>query len=108
MSLMRRVLALAALLLLPLPSAAAETMTCRPNTLGTVSCPAERARPKPRPAFRPPVQALERVERKAAAKSRPDTFVPARETRRLGGTMTLPSGLSGPCRPDTLGNLNCR
>ncbi|MFT3973634.1 MAG: hypothetical protein QM699_09350 [Amaricoccus sp.] len=105
---MRHVLALAAVLLLSLPASGADTMTCRPDALGTVSCPADGVRPRPRPIYRAPVQALDRVEAEAAGRSRPDAFVPARETRRLGGTMILERGLSGPCRPDMLGNLNCR
>jgi hypothetical protein len=107
---MYRSVAVGFLLLLPLslPSQAADTMTCRPNALGTVSCPDDGARPKPRPIYRAPVQALDRVEQKAATKNRPDTFIPSRETRRLGGTLMLERGLTGPCRKDTLGNLNCR
>lgn len=105
---MRTVLALAALLLLPLPATGADTQTCRPNALGSVSCPDAGSRPRPRPIYRAPVQALDRVEERAAARRQPETFVPSRETRRLGGTTTLPSGLSGPCRANMLGNLNCR
>lgn len=105
---MRRVLFVAILVLLPLPAASADTMTCRPNVLGSVSCPDWGDRPKPRPIYRKPVQALDRVERKAAAREQAGRFVPARKTDRLGGTMILERGLSGPCRRDTLGNLNCR
>lgn len=101
-------LAILLFMAMALPSQAADTMTCRPNALGTVSCPDDGARPKPRPIYRAPVQALDRVEQKAATKNRPDTFVPSRETRRLGGTLMLERGLTGPCRKDTLGNLNCR
>ncbi|HVL20449.1 MAG TPA: hypothetical protein VM422_05615 [Amaricoccus sp.] len=99
---------LLALVLTPAAAFAAEEITCRPNALGAISCPGDTPRPKPRPIYRAPVQALDRVEAKAAARRQPDRFVPARETRRLGGNVTLERGMSGPCRPDMLGNLNCR
>ena len=105
---MDRALALAFLLLAPLAAAAADDVTCRPNALGAVACVGDAPRPKPRPIYRAPVQALERVDGKASARRVPDRFVPARETRRLGGNVTLERGMSGPCRPDMLGNLNCR
>lgn len=91
-----------------LPGPAAAELMCRPDALGTVSCPGDGPRPMPRPIYRQPVQALDRVGAKADARREPDRFVPSRETRRLGGTMLLKEGLSGPCRPDMLGNLNCR
>lgn len=97
-----------ALLLAPAATFAADEIVCRPNALGAVACPGDTPRPKPRPIYRAPVQALDRVESKAAARRQPDRFVPSRETRRLGGTVILERGMSGPCRPDMLGNLNCR
>lgn len=100
----RLVLALA-FLLTPFPSAAADGV-CRPDALGTVSCP-DGPRPKPRPLYRSRVQALERVTGESSQRDSRDTFVPSRETRKLGGTI-LRGGLVGPCRPDMLGNLNCR
>lgn len=105
---MGRILAAALVLAISPPAAAAELTVCRPDALGSVSCPGDGPRPKPRPIYRAPVQALDRVEGRAAARQTPETFVPSRETRRLGGTMMLERGLSGPCRPDALGNLNCR
>lgn len=101
----RAVLALCLLLLAPLAAGAADSV-CRPDALGTVSCP-DGPRPKPRPVYQSRVQALERVMDKAAARESRDTFVPSRETRTLGGTI-LNRGLVGPCRADMLGNLNCR
>jgi hypothetical protein len=106
----------AALMLGPVPVAAADVV-CRPDMLGTVSCP-DAPRPKPRPVYRSTVQALERIRAPqvgvgqaatgSTARQGAETFVPSRETRRLGGTMMLPQGTAGPCRPDMLGNLNCR
>jgi len=98
---------LLALLLVPAAASAADEIVCRPNALGAVACP-DSLRPKPRQPGGAPVQALDRVGAGAASRHQPDRFVPARETRRLGGTVTLERGMSGPCRPDMLGNLNCR
>ncbi len=90
-------------LLAVLPTAA--QAVCRPNQLGTVSCPAG-PRPAPRPSFDEPVQALERV-REAPAGQPERGFIPARRTRGLGGVRPE-SDVIGPCRPDRLGNLHCR
>ncbi len=87
---------------------AAAEVVCRPDHLGTVSCPDVTLRPKPRPIYRRPVQALERVRAEPEARDPSPGFVPARKTRALGGTLLLENGLTGPCRPDMLGNLNCR
>jgi hypothetical protein len=84
---------------------AAAQAVCRPNQLGTVSCPAG-PRPAPRPEFDAPVQALERV--REAPEGPPERgFIPARRTRGLGGVRPE-SDVVGPCRPDRLGNLHCR
>lgn len=86
---------------LPAPAQA----VCRPNQLGTVSCPAG-PRPAPRPEFDEPVQALERV--REAPEGAPERgFIPARRTRGLGGVRPE-SDVIGPCRADRLGNLHCR
>ena len=79
---------------------------CRPDQLGTVSCPVV-VRPAPRPPFdKPPVQALDRI-REARPRAQPETFVPARRTRGLGGDLPDLDAV-GPCRTDQLGNLHCR
>ena len=73
------------LALAPLAPAAADVV-CRPNTLGTVSCPA----PGPRPMARPigkSVQALDRVRERSEVPAGTE-FIPARRTDRLGGIST--------------------
>jgi hypothetical protein len=85
------------------PVAVADTV-CRPTTLDTLRCTGPAVRPEPRPIYRSEVQALDRVRR---ADDADDRFVPARETNRLGGTIT-DRPVAGPCRPDRLGNFNCR
>ena len=85
-------------------------VVCRPNTLGTMSCPAEEPRPMARPPLpgRGPTQALDRV-RQRTEQPEGEKFVPARRTNRLGGTVRREGGGSaGTCRADTLGNLHCR
>jgi hypothetical protein len=87
--------------------ASAQT-TCRPNNLGTVSCPV--APPKPRPFLEADTQAIDRVRRAAKPASAAPVFVPARRTNRLGGATQLAPGdppVSN-CRADRLGNLQCR
>jgi hypothetical protein len=85
----------------------ADTKTCRPNTLGNQACPV--APPPPRPIYRQPVQALERVLRQPEVGSQAPAFVPSRETGRLGNqTITDQNLRTGICRKDTLGNLICR
>ena len=89
---------------------AAAQVVCRPNQLGTVSCPAG-PRPAPRPPFdKPPVQALDRV-REAPAAEPERGFIPARRTRGLGGVRPR-RGTSAVHRdragPTGLGNLHCR
>ena len=88
--------------------AAAQTAVCRPNQLGSVACPGPQ-RPVPRPIYRKPVQALDRLRAKPEVKDPYPAFIPSRETRRLGGATVTDQPL-GPslCRPDTLGNLRCR
>ncbi len=88
-----------------LATAPAADVVCRPNTLGSVSCPA--ARPLPRPPARASVQALDRVLAEGQEPKGPQ-FIPARRTNRLGGITIEQGGSAGRCRPDTLGNLNCR
>ncbi len=100
---MRRTLI--ALALAALPDIGAAQAVCRPGPLGATLCQGT-PRPKPRPADlgAPPVQALDRVL--PADPGPVTTFVPARKTRGLGGTIL--DAEPGRCRPDTLGNLRCR
>ena len=102
---MRSVFAALAVVALVAAVPAAAGTVCRPNQLGTVSCPAG-PRPAPRPSFDEPVQALERV-REAPAAEPERGFIPARRTRTLGG-IRPGKDVVGPCRPDRLGNLHCR
>ena len=98
-----RIPAVFLLALAPLAPAAADVV-CRPNALGTVSCPA----PGPRPMARPigkSVQALDRVRERSEVPAGTE-FIPARRTDRLGGIST--KGGANYCRADTLGNLHCR
>jgi hypothetical protein len=82
-------------------------VACRPNTLGNQFCPV--TPPPPRPIYRKPVQALDRVMREPKVGSQAPTFVPSRETGRLGNqTITDQDLRTGICRKDTLGNLLCR
>jgi hypothetical protein len=82
-------------------------VACRPNTLGNQFCPV--TPPPPRPIYRRPVQALERVLRAPEPRSPAPVFVPSRETDRLGNqTITDRDLRTGICRKDTLGNLICR
>jgi hypothetical protein len=98
-------IAAAFLLALALQAPAAADVVCRPNTLGTVSCPAPGPRPMPRPVGKS-VQALDQVRERSEVP--PGTeFIPARRTDRLGGITTTKGGANY-CRPDTLGNLHCR
>lgn len=95
------------LLVMTVPTALpAEDVACRPNALGSVGCPAL-LRPKPRPPLLElEAQGLDRLL--PPPEARPgQVFVPARETDRLGGTTILDGGTTV-CRPDALGNLNCR
>ncbi|HET9070130.1 MAG TPA: hypothetical protein VFN28_15935 [Amaricoccus sp.] len=92
----------------PIVGPAAADVVCRPNTLGTVSCPAAEPRPMARPPGPAPTQALDRVRRRTA-QPEGEEFIPARRTNRLGGTVLREGGPTvGNCRPDTLGNLRCR
>ena len=98
--------ALAGLALAGPGPAAADTL-CRPDTLGSVLCPV--APPPPRPIYRRPVQALDRVAAEPPARNPAPAFVPARETERLGGQVITDQDIrTGLCRADTLGNLHCR
>src|SRR5689334_16948760 len=74
------VAALAALALAGPGPAAAGTL-CRPDTLGSVLCPV--APPPPRPIYRRPVQALDRVGAEPPARNPAPAFVPARDVDRL-------------------------
>jgi hypothetical protein len=81
-------------------------VVCRPNSLGSVSCPDGEPRPMARPGG-PSVQALDRVRDRMREPADED-FIPARRTNRLGGTVRREGGWAGICRADTLGNLHCR
>jgi hypothetical protein len=100
------VAALALGALLVLPDGAVAQAVCRPTSLGTVRCPVPP--PEPRPILEAETQALDNVRREAERDEEPGTFVPARNTDRLGSTR-LPGGArpTAPCRPDRLGNLRC-
>ena len=89
----------------PATPGAAE-IVCRPNALGTVSCPDDGPRPMARPGG-PPVQGIDRV-RARTPKPPGEEFIPARRTDHLGGIVRRKGGAAGPCREDTLGNLHCR
>jgi hypothetical protein len=84
------------------PFTSAETV-CRPTELGTLRCVGPAVRPEPRPILRPTAPTADR-----SADEPDDRFVPARETDRLGGATITDRPVSGPCRPDRLGNLHCR
>ena len=75
---------------------------CRPTALGAVECVGPAVRPAPRPVFREPADGspLPPAEPRRATR-----LVPARETNRLGTTLT---DVPGRCRSDRLGNLSCR
>ena len=73
------------LALAPLAPAAADVV-CRPNALGTVSCPAPGPRPMARPVGKS-VQALDRVRERSEVPAGTE-FIPARRTDRLGGIST--------------------
>lgn len=105
---MLRTLLVTGILVWASPGLAEDERVCRQNALGSVACPGDGPRPQPRPVYRSDVQALDRVDAKADARREPERFVRSRETRRLGGTTTVPGGLSGPCRANALGNLHCR
>lgn len=99
---LRRMACLAVVVLL----AGAAPTVCRPTPLGSLACSGPAARPEPRPPYvgnrgldqmRPPVDPADRGS----------VFVPARDTDRLGNTVT-DGPLPGTCRPDRLGNASCR
>lgn len=83
-------------------------VVCRPDTLKTTVCQGAGPRPEPRPPNRKPARGLEQVlDRPAVGETSPG-FIPARRTEGLGG-MVIDGGTGpGLCRPDALGNLNCR
>lgn len=86
---------------------AADTV-CRPTALGAIGCPDPGPRPQPRPIYRQPVQALDRVQRLPEVAAPAPGFVPSRETGKLGGNVLTDRDVGiGRCRPDTLGNLIC-
>ena len=93
--------------LLAATSPAAAQTVCRPNALGTVTCPAPP--PEPRPILRANTQALDRVRRSAAAAEQAPGLIPAWRSNRLGITPTAPGEIDGAshCRADSLGNLRC-
>jgi len=96
-----------ALISLVAADAAAAQTVCRPTTLRGTACYAIVEPPPPRPPFRSLGRRPEPVL-PAPTPVEPSTrFVPARETERLGSTVT-DRPVRGVCRPDQLGNLNCR
>ena len=109
-----RLLAVILAVFLGLP-AVADEVVCRADALGSVRCPAAPPAPvfgpMPRPGGLPqarePVQGLDRV-RARTRQPQGESFVPARRTRTLGGTVLREGGGASSCRPDTLGNLYCR
>lgn len=108
---MTRLAAAAALLGLLAASPAAADLVCREDRLGATVCQGPAARPMPR-ALRAPsslrsdTQALERVLERPAAPV--PTFIPSQRRSRLGTTLIDGDRPVGRCRPDRLGNLNCR
>lgn len=101
-----KALAVSAAALAAAPPAAGDVV-CRPNTLGTVGCPGTGLRPLPRPAYRP-VQAIDRVRARPEAGGPATDLVPARRLDGLGTILLDDGARRSVCRPDTLGNLNCR
>jgi hypothetical protein len=101
-----RLLAAAIAISLAGTPAPAETV-CRPTALGSLRCSGPAARPEPRPPYRSDVQALDRLTAPVDPTESGKRFVPARETNRLGTTLT-DEPVSGPCLPDRLGNQRCR
>ena len=80
---------------------------CRPTALGTsLRCSGPAVRPQPRPPY-VRNRGLDQVVRPADPTDTGGRFVPARETNRLGTTVT-DGPLPGACRPDRLGNTICR
>jgi hypothetical protein len=101
-----RVLAAAIAIGLSGASAPAATV-CRPTELGTTRCTGPAVRPQPRRIHESDARGLDQVLRAADPDDDRPRLVPARETNRLGITLTDEPVL-GPCRPDQLGNLRCR
>lgn len=99
------VAAVLAVILGALP-ASADTV-CRPTALGDMACYTLVPPPPPRPPFRALRPRPEPVVPPGPPAGPSTRFVPARETRGLGGVITR-RPVAGPCRPDQLGNLNCR
>jgi hypothetical protein len=100
-----RLLAAAIVMGLAGTPAPAETV-CRPTALGSLRCTGPAARPEPRPIYRSDVQALDRLTPPIDPAESGRRFVPARETNRLGTTLT--DGPVGLCLTDRLGNQHCR
>ena len=100
-------LLIAAALLAAGAAAAAAQGVCRPDKLGTVTCPVPP--PRPRPPYLADTQAIDRVRRRTPAQSDLPVFIPSWRTNRLGTTPLTggETGIGGPCRADTLGNLIC-
>jgi hypothetical protein len=98
------ILVLAALLA---PAAVADEMVCRTNALGATVCSGV-VRPEPRRRIRSDVQALERVQKRPDAGEPETRFVPSYRRGSLSTTTIETDRPIGTCRPDTLGNLNCR
>lgn len=95
----------ACLALVVLLASAAQTV-CRPTALGGLACSGPAARPEPRPPYVGD-RGLDRVQPRIDPADRGSVFVPARDTDRLGNTVT-DGPLPGTCRPDRLGNASCR
>jgi hypothetical protein len=88
-------------------SAAPAETVCRPTVLGALRCVGPATRPEPRPIYRSDVQGLDRARHAAEPAASGKRLVPARETSRLGTTLT-DEPAPGRCLPDRLGNQHCR
>jgi hypothetical protein len=95
----------ATLLLFAVLGADGAAQVCRPNALGTISCPVER------PKQRPPeghVRGLDEVIDDARGDVRDPGFIPGRRTNSFGQTNPGAGGAVSPrCRTDNLGNVRC-
>ena len=88
----------------PAPDAAAQV--CRPNALGTISCPVER--PKQRPLVEAEPRGLDRVLGRTRGDAPDSGFIPSRKTNSFGQTDPGAGGAASPrCRTDSLGATRC-
>ena len=88
-------------------TAAADDMVCRTNALGATICSGV-VRPEPKRQIRSDVQALDRVQPRPDAGEPETQFVPSYRRGTLSTTTIETDRPIDLCRPDTLGNLNCR